>query len=158
MDMGCCKYSFCNSVYSRCFKNFCGFANILPHIPVKIGNKVKRVLSPFYLSQIIFLWSSTILFVFTSWFVCFFIWSYSQRCFDAAQLVKIDVKNDNVVSTLSDVVQIIVEIDNVDSTLVNVVNANVDVRNVVSTLIWRCATSRHHINLQTMLRRHWNVY
>ena len=65
----------------------------------------------------------------------FFIWSYSQRCFDGAQLVKIDLKNDNVVSTLSDVVQIIVEIDNVDSTLVNVVNANVDVHNVVLTLI-----------------------
>ena len=27
--------------YIRCFKNFCGSANILLHIPLKMGNKMK---------------------------------------------------------------------------------------------------------------------
>ena len=63
----------------------------------------------------------------------------------------------NVVSTLPNVVKIDVEIHNVVSTLLNVVNFNVDVHNVVSTLIWRCATSRRHINLKATLNRRWNV-
>ena len=41
------------------------------------------------------------------------------------------------------------------TTLLNVVDFNVDVRNVVSTLIWRCATSRCHINLKTTLNQCW---
>ena len=65
-------------------------------------------------------------------------------------VVKIDVENDNVVSTLPNVVQFKVEID-------NVVNFNVDVHNVVSTLIWRCVTSRRHINLKSTLNWRWNV-
>ena len=72
-------------------------------------------------------------------------------------VVKIDIKNDNVVSTLSNVVQFSVEIHNVVSTLLNVVHLNIDIHNVVSTLIWRCATSRRHINLKTTLNQRWNV-
>ena len=49
-------------------------------------------------------------------------------------VVKTDVKNDKVISTLSNVVQFNVEI-HVVSTLLNVVNFNIDVHNVFSTLI-----------------------
>ena len=63
----------------------------------------------------------------------------------------------NVVSTLANLNQFNVEIHNVVSKLLNVVNFNVDVHNIVSTLIWRCATSRRHINLKTTLNRRWNA-
>ena len=63
----------------------------------------------------------------------------------------------NVVLTLANVNQFNVEIHNVVSKLLNVVNFNVDVHNIVSTLIWRCATSRRHINLKTTLNRRWNA-
>ena len=63
----------------------------------------------------------------------------------------------NVVSTLPNVVKIDVENDNVVSTLSNVVQFNIEKHNVVSTLIWRCVTSRRHINLKTTLNRRWNV-
>ena len=86
--MRCFKYSFCNSLYLWRFKSFSGFANILLYIPVKMGNKVKKVLSPLCSVYMIFLWSSKYYFVFTLWFTFlffFFIWSYSQRCFNVAQ-------------------------------------------------------------------------
>ena len=50
-------------------------------------------------------------------------------------VVQLDVKNENVVSTLSNVVHVNVEIHNVDSTLLDVVNFNVETHNEVSTLI-----------------------
>ena len=69
-------------------------------------------------------------------------------------VVKLEVEKDNDASTLSNVVNINVQIDNVDSTFFNVVNFNVDIRNVFSTLIWRCPTSRRHINLTKLLKQH----
>ena len=69
----------------------------------------------------------------------------------------VNVVNDNVVFTLSNVVNIEVEIYNVDSTLFHFVNSNVDANNVVLTLIWRCPTSWRHINLGATLKQHWNV-
>ena len=85
-----------------------------------------------------------------------------SQCFksfcDVAEDFEINVGNDNIVLTLSNVAQINFEIDNIDSTLFNVVNFKFDIRNIVSTLIWRCTMSQRHINLKTTLKQRWNVY
>ena len=106
-----------------------------------------------YFEASIFFEGQKYFFVFESRPNFFFKWSYSAL----PNVVKIDVENDNVVSTLSNVVQFNFEIHKVVSTLLNVVNFSVNVHNVASTLIWRCATSRRHINLKTTLNRRWNV-
>ena len=107
-------------------------------------------------------WTSKTLFCFWIEAYCLFVlifWNGHIRNVVSTlpNVVKINVENGNVVSTLSNVVQFNIEIHNVLSTLLNVVDFNVDVRNVVSTLIWRCATSRRHINLKATLNRRWNV-
>ena len=116
----------------RCFKNLWGSANVLWQIPLKMWKKWRKCWV-----QHIF-WSSKLLFCF--WIKVYFL-----------------LKNSNFVSKLSNVVQFYVEKRNVVSTLFNAVNFNVDLHNVALMLIWRCATSRRHINLKTMLNRRWNV-
>ena len=68
-------------------------------------------------------------------------------------VAKLDVEDNTIVLTLSNLVNINVETDNVDSTLFNVVNFNVDIHNVASMLIWHCPTLRRHINLTKTLRQ-----
>ena len=83
----------------RCFKrwmmnlmNFHSSANIFWHIPLKMGNKMKKILSPAYSLKL----KDIILFL--TWDF-FFKWSYSQRCFDVPSVVKINIENDNIVLT-----------------------------------------------------------
>ena len=49
--------------------------------------------------------------------------------------MKLDIENDKVVSTLSEVIYINFEIDNIESTLLNNVNSNVDIYDNFSMLI-----------------------
>ena len=70
-------------------------------------------------------------------------------------VVKLDVENNSIVSTLSNVVNTNVEI--VGLKLFNVVNFNVDIQNVVSTLIWYNLMSRRRITLTTTSRLYWKV-
>ena len=123
--------------YNRCFKNFWGSAKI----PLKMEKNCKDFESS------IFLEAQKYYFAFESRLHSFFFFDFS----------KINIENNSVVLTLSNVVQFNVEIHNVVSTFLTVVNFNVDAHNVVSTLIWRCATSRRHIDLKATLNRRWNV-
>ena len=134
--MRCFKYSLCNSVYSRCLKSFSGFANILLQIPVKMGNKVKKVLSPLYSLQIIFLWSSKILYCVC--LVCFL----SPFFFFFLHMV--------IFTTLFQLCPTFWK----PTLKMTMLFWRYGIDNVDSTLTWRCATSRRHINLKTTLKQH----
>ena len=113
---------------------------------LKWGKKWRKMLSPTYS----FKFKDITLFL--NWGVYFFSNVLFCRVVSTLRnIVKIDVENDNIVLTLSNVVQFNVE-KHVVSPLFYVVNFN-----VASTLIWRCATSRRHINLKATLNRRWNV-
>ena len=118
-------------------------------------NKAKKLLSPLYSIEIIFLWSSKILFCISLEVYFFYIVHIYNIVSTFPSVLKIDAENDNVVSTLSNVVQIKIETDNVESKLFNVLNSNIGEHNVVSKWIWRCVMSRRHINLKTTLKQDW---
>ena len=83
------KDGFSNFVYPQCFKNFCGSANIILYISLKMGNKMKKILSPAYSIKMIFIRSLKILFCFwlenCLWLLFFFQTVFSQHCFSVAQ-------------------------------------------------------------------------
>ena len=128
------------------------YDNGLGHERVKMGKKWRKMLSPTYSLKFknIILFLNRCLYFFSSDHI-------HNVVSTLPNVVKIDVKNDNVVLTLSNVIQFNVEKHNVVSMLFYAVNFNVDIRNVVSTLVWRCATSRRHINLKSTLNQRWNV-
>ena len=147
------KCSFCNTVYSQCFRNFSDFTNSFLHIPLKIGNKVKKILISAYSIYMIFIWSLKIL-------LCFAQFTFFPNDY-----------NYNVVSILPNIAKIEFKTNNVYLTLFKVVNFNVDFRNVLSTLIWCCATLKQRClhqrwnlnikqrrdNLKATLKQRWNV-
>lgn len=67
-------------------------------------------------------------------FFQFFANSHIQKAVSTLKM-KLDVENDNAVSTLANVAYINVETDKVDSKLFNGFNSNVDVHKIVLTLI-----------------------
>ena len=113
---------------------------------------MKKILSPAYSLKL----KSMILFL-NRGLIFFSIGHIRNAVSTLPNVVKIDVENGNVVLTLSNIVQFNVEIHNVVSTFLNIVNFNVDVHHVVSTSIWRCVTSRRHINLKSTLNWRWNL-
>ena len=123
-----------------------------PSWRVKMGKKRKKMLSPTYSLK----FKNIILCLNRGLYFCSN-GHIRNVVLTLPNVVKVDVENDNIVSTLSNAVQFNVEKHNVVSTLLYVVNFNIDIHNVVSTLIWRCATSRHHINPKITLNRRWNV-
>ena len=98
------------------------------------------------------LWSSKILFCFwiNACVFFFFKWSYSQRCWSYSMLpniVKIDVENNNIVSTLPTLFSSTLK----NTTLFYVVNFNVDIHNVDLTLC-NVATSYQPENVEPTLK------
>ena len=134
---------------------FCRFPNILLHISLKTGNKVK-----------IRLWNSSLnlelsvfrFFLLSSLF-CFEAQKYFFYSFQLfnGHIQNSTLINNNVVLTLSNVSNINNEIDNVHSTLFNVVNFNVDLHNFASRLIWHYSTFLCHRKLITTLKQRWNM-
>ena len=116
------------------------------------SGKMKKILSSAYSLKL-----NNIILFFNWGLICIQMVIFATLFRRCPTLGKSTLKMKNVVSTLFNVVEFNVEKHNVVSTLFNVVNFNVDVHNIVSTLIWRCATSRRHINLKTMLNWRWNI-
>ena len=125
------KCSFCNTVYSQCFKNFSDLTNIFLHTPLKIRNKVKKILISAYSVYMIFIWFLKIL-------LCFAQFTFFPNDY-----------NYNLVSLLPNIAKIEFKTNNVYLTLFKVINFNVDLHNAVSILIWFCATLK-----QRCLRQH----
>ena len=66
----------------RCFKNFCSFANILLHIPVKMGNQVKKIFeSTVFNLHNVSLKLKNITLLLPRDLLILFQWSYSRRRF-----------------------------------------------------------------------------
>ena len=63
------------------FYEFWGLANLLLHIPLKMQNKMKNILSQAYSLKL----KNIILFLNQGLIFIFYKWSYSQRCFVIAQ-------------------------------------------------------------------------
>ena len=63
------------------FYQFCSLGNILLHIPLKMKNKRKKILSLAYSLTL----KNIILFLTRGFTFIFFKWSYSKRCFNVAQ-------------------------------------------------------------------------
>ena len=122
------------------FPTFIFTLYVCPCFPFFLTNhNWKRVL---LIIWVIFFWSSKI-------FFCSFQLFENGHIHDVVStlinIAKIYVENNNIVSTLSNVV-----------TLFSVANFNVDIRSVVSKLIWHYPMSQHHITLTTTLRQRWS--
>ena len=90
-------------------------------------------------------------------FFQFFANSHIQKAVSTLKM-KLDVENDNAVSSLANVAYINVETDKVDSKLFNGFNSNVDVHKIVLTLIWHCLMLRRLINLKSLSKQSWNIW
>ena len=136
--------------FSWSFKNFHGFSSTLWRIPLNMESKVKKIMK-WKLKR----WFPCILFDMI--FFCFFRNGHFHSIVSTfISVVKLDVENNNFVSTLCNVVHFNVVIHYDDLKLFDVANSKVELRNVVSTVIRLCPTSRRRINQKTTLKQHWN--